>query len=386
MNADGKKAGRIPWLTGLKGFCCLHIFTHHFFLGFYPATYYGAEAASKTVSGIDVRMASEPFGVILNGSYSLCTFLMISAFLFACKVMRDEESGKRTDFFTLIRRRYLRLMVPFGAVVCLYYVVIRTLDRLHLNVTGKTLSLPFREAVKHVVLYQWFFYDVEIDGIFWTMSLFLVGACLAAFFALFDRKERWYMPFVYLGISYPIVLRDHYYAGVLMGVILADLLCFGRLQDLSARFPALGQPAVRYAAGILSLLVSVFLGGYPCHAPVDGTAYALLPEIGILGAVRYDYFHCLASFLLMGALFLLPWSFGLSGKVMTWLGERSFAFYLVHMLILEYFGYYFEMVLEQRTGSFHLSCAATYAACLLIILPAAELMHRTVEAWSLKLL
>ena len=397
MSSDRKT--RIPWLTGLKGLICLQIFTHHFFLGIYPATFYGSEVPSKTASGIDTVMASHPLGAFINGNFGVCIFLMISAFLFASKIMRDDLSGKRTDLFRLCSRRYFRLMVPFAATTCVYYAVVRTLDRLAMNTSGKTLHLPFKEALKHAVLYQWFFYDTEIDGIFWTMALFLWGAMLAAFFALFDRRERWYMSLVYLAVSVPIVLKDHYYAGVLFGVILADLVCYGRLERLwrraSGRFSGAGSlesgtvgggsagvAGLRAAAGACLLLLGIFLGGYPSHAPVEGTVYALVPAPGLLGVIRYDYMHCWGAFFLIAAFFLLPLSLGLNGRVMQHLGDISFSFYLLHMLVLEYFGYWFHMTLEQRTGSPLLAGIATWLACVALILLGAELLHRTAEKWS----
>jgi len=359
-------------VNGLKGICCFLVFFHHLLLAFYPATYFGAEAESKMAAELDIKLSYQPYGILNNGNFWVCVFLVISAFLFAKKVMREKE----VNMFSLCVKRYLRLMIPVGIVGIANWILIHAMDLTGLNYIHKTTELSVVGLLQHILFNQWFTTDILIAGHFWTMHLFFFGAIAAAVLAMMSSRQRWYMPLLYLLIAYGLSDDYPYYLCIVSGVIIADWVTYERWKNWS--FPTI------WPLGVILILAALFLGAYPSYVNPEGTVYRYLMMLARNPGNAFIVFHSIGAALLMIGICMLPRKRILESKLMNSFGQISFAFYLLHMMVLEYLGYYLKDMFEKLTGNMHVAAAIAFFLCLVVLVVLSVAFHRYVEKWCSK--
>ena len=222
---------KIPWVNGLKGVACLIVFAHHFANSFFPSTFSGLASESRTVSGFDTTFAFKPYGILLNGNFAVTLFVVLSAFLFAGKAMENTLLEMKQDVFKTCTRRYLTLMLNTAVVSYFYYFLSWILTKLNLNYMNYFPGAKLKSFPVHILFLQWVTEDSSIVGPLWTMKIFLIGSFIALFLGMWSSKNRWYMPFVYFVIAFPLGYLYPYYFAVMMGVTLADLYFFDRVEQ-----------------------------------------------------------------------------------------------------------------------------------------------------------
>ncbi|MBP3295331.1 MAG: acyltransferase family protein, partial [Lachnospiraceae bacterium] len=163
-----KNTARLAWLDGLKGLACFGVFTHHFFLANFPSSYYGAEMPSLLPGGVDTLFSYKPYGVFLNGNFWVCLFLLISAYLPACQIMRTPDDKLRSRAGTMILKRYPRLMLPTFSVAVINFILLHILNALHLNYINKPLDYSVGGLLMHGLVLMWTKADGTLIGPFWT--------------------------------------------------------------------------------------------------------------------------------------------------------------------------------------------------------------------------
>lgn len=368
-NRETKASNRIPWINGLKGLACLMVFFHHFFLSFYPGIYYGPEAAPKTSSGIDILMGVKPYGFILNGNFAVNIFIMISAFLFALKTMNDDKNGKETNLLNVCLQRYLRLMPPVAIVSVIYYALMWILTRTGHNYAGFQSELTPFGVIKHIFLYQWFTNDAKLMGPLWCMYVIFLGGFIAVFLSKMTKPERKYMPLVYLVISFALMFVDTNYLPVGLGVLLADLYCNDRLQKVKPK------KFLSLALGICLILAGLFFGGYPSYAAPDNFVYGFVQRLP--GNIFLS--HGVASFLLILGIMLLPSTVILSSKILGFLGDISFAVFLVHTIYINLLSYYLTDLLSDKMGNYNTGAMICFAITIILVIGTSVLFHLFVE-------
>lgn len=381
---------RIPWINGLKGFSCFMIFVHHFMLAFYRASYYGTDAASKTASGIDTRLSTEFYGIVVNGNFYLCIFMVVSAFLFARKILKGKITGQQEDLFLLSLKRYLKLMLPVAVYGIFNYFFIRFLNITGGNYLNKTMDFPFHTLIKHILITQWVSYDVTLTGIFWTMEIFLLGSYIAVFLALVDSHDRWYMVFVYPFIAYAVCEINHYYVGIVLGVWVADILVFDRIKQIrdfinkSVDKPWLPETLShtgRYLVCLLLIFPVLYLGAYPSYVRPTENLFRFLTFLAKDMPECYSVYHCIAAALLLLVLQIWPGRTIFSTRFFLHLGDLAFAVYMLHMMLIEYLGYYLVDRLTEQLGNYVEATAIVFVVLILLLFLLAEGFHRSVERW-----
>mgnify|MGYP002625442117 CR=1 FL=1 len=418
-----KQNARVPWLDGLKGLACLGVFTHHFMLAFFRASYFGGEAPSMTASGLDTRLSYEPYGVLINGNFWVCVFLVISSFLLAAKVMRaalaEEQAGDtdasregndggsgavpakepQTSRFrevvsTILLRRYPRLMLPALAVGIGNYLLLFLLNRFRLNYIGVRTELSPLGLLLHSLVIQWITPDTLVLGPFWMLHTLLFSSFLAVLLAIPGGKKKGFFPFLYLLLLYPFGSIDRYYTGAVWGVFLADVVVFERVKDWAfalglSRLLEKGFLPLRRTAGFLTVLAGLYLGGYPSYVTEPVNFYRHFGFYVHRVQSAYQILHCLGAFLLLLGIFLWRDAFAsgegresksplLENRCSLLLGRLSFAVYLLHILWIEYLGYYLVDSLKGALG-YVPATALVYVLLLVLILLSAEGFHRSVE-------
>ncbi|MCR5127043.1 MAG: acyltransferase [Lachnospiraceae bacterium] len=381
-----KNTARLAWLDGLKGLACFGVFTHHFFLANFPSSYYGAEMPSLLPGGVDTLFSYKPYGVFLNGNFWVCLFLLISAYLPACQIMRTPDDKLRSRAGTMILKRYPRLMLPTFSVAVINFILLHILNALHMNYINKPLDYSVGGLLMHGLVLMWTKADGTLIGPFWTLHYFLLVPLFAMLLAIPARRENRFMPCIYAGLLIAFfeydILFDYYMAGVL-GVLLADLTCHDRFAFLTGRFPALRRKMPLLLLSLLLLLTGLWLGGYPSYVEPEG----LYRHFMVLDSRNNGVsvlLHIAGAFLLLCAMHL--WKAAslpdlLSAGPFQFLGAISFPIYMIHMPWIEYLGYYLMDRFRDLTGSAAHAAFPVYLILLILVLLSAWLFHSTIEKW-----
>ncbi len=371
----------ITWINGLKGLACLVVFFHHFFLTFIRGVYYGKTVESVTESGIDIKLGYKPYGVLLNGNFAVCLFIMISAFLFARKTFMTQIEGGKTDLLPIMAKRYLRLMLTVLPAGILYYLMIGLSDALNTNAAGiYPVASPARLLLSAVVI-MWFRSDSSVLGPLWCIYALFIGTFIAVTFASLSNKERKFMPLVYAALSVLISLLDIYYLPVGVGIFIADIYCYDRVGQWKLNF--LKNKAVRIIGGIALIVLGLFFGGYPSYDTPENFIYLF---IGFIGNTTPVFAHTLGAVLLMAGCMSLPKTCFLSSKPLNYLGDISFGVYLLHTIMINCFSYYIRMYFGNAGMSYMGSVWVTFGISAAIVIVASVLYHMLIEKNINKLL
>ena len=407
------KKERITFLDGLKGFACLGVFTHHFFLSFFPASYFGTEAAVMTASGFDASLSVEPYSFFVNGNFWVCLFLVVSAFLVSNKIFqlrisyevlqgsasdsvsheREQQCGQMPIFDTLsatLLKRYLRLMIPAALIGIFSYFLTDLLTFTGLNYLGKVNVLSFPSFLYHAVVHMWIFVDSSVQGPFWMLHYLLFGSYLAILIALATPlKNRW-TPLIHLFLTVVLGILNHYYVGIVLGVMICYLYHYGiSLQKTSDRgclakiMSLLTQNNIlRSAVGILLLLTGLFLGAYPSYVKPDNI-YRIFNAYAFRDPDAYELIHSIAAACLLASFFLLK---GLadffSTKPFLFLGKLSFSIFLIHSILLEHLGYFIMHKTNALIGNYSFAGILTYLILFCLLIPLSFACYGTIERFG----
>lgn len=390
------KKERITFLDGLKGFACLGVFTHHFFLSFFPASYFGTEAAVMTASGFDASLSVEPYSFFVNGNFWVCLFLVVSAFLVSNKIFqlrtsyetfqggasdsvsheKDRQGSQMPVFDTLsatLLKRYLRLMIPAALIGIFSYFLTDLLTLTGLNYLGKINTLSFPSFLYHAVVHMWIFVDSSVQGPFWMLHYLLFGSYLAILIALATPlKNRW-TPLIHLFLTAALGILNHYYVGIVLGVMICYLYhCRTSLQNR----------ILRGATGILLLLAGLFLGAYPSYVKPDNI-YRIFNAYAFRDPDAYELIHSIGAACLLASFFLLKeLADFFSTKPFLFLGKISFSIYLVHSMLLEHLGYFIMHKMNDFIGNYSIAGILTYLILFSLLLPLSLTCYYTVERFG----
>lgn len=404
---------RITFLDGLKGFACLGVFTHHFFLSFFPASYFGTEAAVMTASGFDAALSVEPYSFFVNGNFWVCLFLVVSAFLVSNKIFqmrisyeafqcgvsdnvsheKERQGGQMPIFDTLsttLLKRYLRLMIPAALIGIFSYFLTDLLTLTGLNYLGKVNALSFPSFLYHAVVHMWIFVDSSVQGPFWMLHYLLFGSYLAILIALATPlKNRLALP-IHLFLTAALGILNHYYAGIVLGVMICYLYHYGiSLQKISDKgflikiMSLLTQNKIlRGTVGILLLLSGLFLGAYPSYVKPDNI-YRIFNAYAFRDPDAYELIHSVAAACLLASFFLLKGLADLfSTKPFLFLGKLSFSIFLVHSILLEHLGYFIMHKTRDLIGNYSFAGILTYLILFCLLIPLSFACYSTIERFG----
>jgi len=379
---------RISWIHGLKGLACLLVFFHHFFLTFYRATYTGDLADSRTLSGIDATFGYRPYGLILNGNFAVCLFLIISAFLFAGKIMKQKKQTFEIDFFHICAKRYLQLMLHVAFIGIGLYLIKHILTFCMQDISAFPFQLTCKELLLEILFFQWITPSGRILGVLWTMKFFLLGAFLAAFLGTWSSKKRWYMPIIYFIVSYPLEFLSEYNFTVVLGVILADLYHFDRieqyltfLKEHKIDLTFFRQKKWRNFFGSILLIIGLLIGSYPSYSEPTNLLYGLLMRIfGKIFPLTYmSAIHGFGVFTVMCGLFILTNHPILSSRWFESLGNISMGIYLLHGVIIAILNLGVFPMIFGRIENYHLAVLVIFVLVTVLTIIFAWLYRLYIE-------
>lgn len=374
---------RIKWLDGLKGLACLLVFVHHFLLSFFSAAYFGAESHTR-LHGYDTYLASAPIGVFANGNFQVCIFLLIAAFLPAKRIMECRKEDLQDVAGRMLLKRYPRLMIPVFSVCALNYVILFLVNRLGLNYMGTELSYHGYSYFLHSLYDLFLVPDTGLLGPLWSICYIFLGSVTAIALAIPAKKERWYLPLVYLVIARALVRQSMQFMPCVLGVMLADLIVNERV-----RIPWTKRRGI--LASVALIAGGLFLGGYPSHVKPENI-YRVFSFINARVEQQenvYIVYHSIGAALVFAGIYL--WNKAglfsvLSTKLFTFLGRISLGVYLVHQLWLTYLGNYFMDSLKASWGSYARAACLGFPVLLALVIVSAVVFRQVIEKPTEKLL
>jgi peptidoglycan/LPS O-acetylase OafA/YrhL len=348
--------GRLPHLDGLRGVAAIVVVIAHLAAAFVPALYFGSQG--RIVPQWQATFATWPSFVIINGSFAVFIFFVLSGFV----ISASADAAKSAIYKNCIAR-IIRLSVPCAASILLAGGLLdtglnswladaaRIVDHSWISgyVGGSSILHILREAVGSYYWKGGSFLNPPL----WTMQRELLGSL--AIYCVFGsiRQMQWRLCLCAFAVAVLIMstLEAPYYLCFIAGTLLFVL------RDNLRYFPSW--------SGVLMLIVGLFLGGRPYGEPPPESFY-YVPFI-IFG--RHFYAYCWpvgATLIVTGTLVSSTAAKALGCKVGQFLGRISFGVYLVHFPLLKSIMAYF-FVSWGQFGAFEFIISAFFYLCCVII-------------------
>lgn len=372
--------GRLDWITGVKGWCCVTVVILHLLACFYSEV---LTAATYIFDGSTYNYISlTPLNILFNGSFSVYIFWMISSFLIAISWYEKHSSA---DMERKLLNKYFRPLLPIIICSVLAFILIKT--NLYYNVqAGEIIGnsfftnerdwslVTFRTLVEDVLWNDFFTGRVTLIPPLWTMPTELIGSCMTVLLLVLfgDNKYR----YILWGILSVILLKySVLYLCFIMGIVLADYI-------RNMKKPLTGL-------GMLSFCVGVVLGSYPPSG---------IPQSGIYGwiyqnvVVKYNEFllvgtgvHLMyvlaAALILFGCISCVFLRKSMENPLFVWLGERSFYIYILHIPIIMSVTAWTFVKIYNSSFKYKVSVVVSGVVTFIVCLAFSEILRYISEKW-----
>ncbi len=330
-------------LDGLRGVAALVVIIHHYALMLYPTMVLNDPAQAK--STFDAWVATTPLNLFIGGHFSVCLFFVLSAYVLTRKHVGQPDG---LPLILSIAKRYPRLGIPIFASVILCFIalfirtfflhggwdIIKNEQWVFFSQFIPFLQKALIEGTTGAILYGL----NNFNGPLWTMQIEFYGSLgVFLFLFLFDTTS-WRWRVALYGIATILAWRTYYLAFIL-GLILSEIQV-----RRTHWFQWIGS---RSWVAIVLAGSGLFLGSIPVFFENwDSTFYDFLPRGGWLQG-----YHILGALFLVVAVInnnvLRSW---LSTPLCHFIGKISFAMYLTHVVVLEYFSRTIIHLLESGIG------------------------------------
>ncbi|MEI6588178.1 MAG: acyltransferase [Candidatus Moraniibacteriota bacterium] len=359
---------KIRYLDGLRGLAAFEVIFHHFILAFYPALFSGPEILTHMKAGEEVYLSGSPLNLLYNGNFAVCIFFVLSGYVLSHKFFLHKDHEIITASAI---KRYVRLAIPVAvSIFCVFILMKFSLfyNQQAAEISGSgwlggfwTFRPDFLDALKQMFFGTFFSNIFDYNATLWTIAFEFMGSFLVfGFLAVFGKMKNRHLAYFF----FAVVFFQTYYLAFILGMLLSDIMA--HKNTIIRKF----DKSKLLSLGLL--ILGLFLGSYPSGRDITGTMYAFMynpllsePEIvyHVLGA------FCVILVLLDSKKLQKFFSY----KYFLFLGEISFAMYLLHFLILGSFSSFVFLKLvplmsyaEAFGISFILSVALTFALSYLM--------------------
>jgi peptidoglycan/LPS O-acetylase OafA/YrhL len=317
---------KIRYMDGLRGLAAFVVVLNHFALAFYPALFFGSDVQSQH---IETFMSGSVFNIFYNGNFAVCIFFVLSGFVLSHKFFLQKDHEIITESAV---KRYVRLAIPVAMSIFVAFIFMRFslfYNRQVAVISGSgwfgdfwNFKPNFLDALNQIFIKSFFADGSDYNSVLWTIAFEFSGSFLVfGFLALFGKiKNRYWAYLVAI-----IFFFQTYYLAFILGVLLSDLMAHKNM--LIREFDR--SKLIRTAL----LFWGLFLGSYPSGRAVTETVYAFLEKPFLLNSSLT--YHISGAFLVIAVLLdskRMQKIF--SSRYLLFLGEISFAMYLLHFIIL----------------------------------------------------
>lgn len=372
---------KISWANCLKGILCLAVFTSHFLLAFYPASYGGDITLSH--NAVDVLLAKEPFAILFNGRYCVYLFLTIGAYVFADKLLKSSNSKK--EGYSLFKR-YFRFAIPLF-VVCLITLLIYKL-KLFTNIEcSKITKSWWLETLyaNELNLYNLFtnpFFLIPFVGestystAFWMLNYSFFGTYLVYILAVIFRNKKINIIFITLPLFW-LFINSSIYLSFVLGFLVAYIDNNFELNIFDNKWLC-----------FLFVVVGFIFGSIPISA---ASRFELVNQL-LKSPLAYKIeikktCYEISSFLIIFGLCKLFNNDDKSNmKLLNKIGDISFSIYLIHIALICSISSTLFMALYRICSNYDIAVFITYIISLIVLIVLSTLFDILIEKNSNKLI
>ncbi|PCJ57070.1 MAG: hypothetical protein COA79_17215 [Planctomycetota bacterium] len=325
------KQVRQTHFDSIRGIAALIVVFNHFLAAFFPYAIFGVQSQYIQRSSWEDIFFYPPFGGLVAGQFAVCLFFILSGYVLSYGFLGGQ--GHARKIIANIFKRPIRL----GGLV-LFTVLISSLFWwggwfLNNEVSVHSTSIPwysrywkgafeFKELLINLST-SLFYHGAKYNPPLWTIRVELYGSILVYLFVFFFGNFRFRLFFLFIAL---IFLFDSLFLGFVFGVIIADLV-----KNHPFFIKVLSNKKLLIA--LIPLLL--FFVSFPFSVSGDflkETVYGLLPVDQIAGGYLYPLIGALLLFLLiLGSTKIQSI---LNHKYLKFLGEISYALYVIHFLVL----------------------------------------------------
>jgi peptidoglycan/LPS O-acetylase OafA/YrhL len=284
----------------------------------------------------------------IYGSLGVDVFFVLSGFLITTLLVREKERTGSVTLKGFYTRRFFRIIPVYLFTVLLYFLAVRATHD-SVKTTQFNVALPWLlsfmqeyrpESSGNILGHAWTLGIEEKFYIFWPLLLL----------ALYPFRARAWLCLgaIFVALLFSPYLYSRSYGGLLIGAVLGIALSVAGRWNKFKALSAIPD----------SLLCLLVVGAYVLHG--HSNAYVLL----FSGTVAL-----LVSSLVLRTGFVRRF---LEAPILIFIGKRSYAMYLIHVLVLNVV----EDVLPKLLApNWYLVIGTSYV----LTIAAASLMHVTIE-------
>lgn len=365
--------GRLVALDSLRGIAALTVMLGHAAGMFMPGHWLFEAVPSpgwEAVPALANFVRNSPLAILLNGSLMVHLFWVMSGLVLSAPLLRSESSLRTAQsaakrYFRLLPLAFVTTMASYFLHVASWYSVEEFNSSTRFGVAmlvfagGSELSLA--TALKDALLF-----GSSFNMPLWTIkyeflgSLFLFGL-VACTLPLKRRRLVWGACLTVLAF-----IPDAFYlADFVAGLLLADVLLIRGEGPSLGKWASVGLGVLAWSLGATS---SGWLTEWVRQIPGgDNIVFKLLPAIlFVLLALRSVTVESL-----------------LKMRPLIWLGERSFALYVVHALTIHLVGHGVAVVCVRQGIPPLTSSAIGFTAFLIATLWISDWLTKTVDIPSM---
>lgn len=364
---------RIEGINGIRGCAAFLVMMYHIMLAIYPATFF-PDTSAHSINGLDVQFSQNPLNVIINGSFWVNVFCVISGMVIFYQIVTADNMGKISK---TIVKRYFRLALPVFFACVYVYLLLLFIPFKNGELASVTHSpwlvnvyphVPsFREVFSQAFIRIWFFGESYFSNGFWVLATILKGSFLSILLGLVFRENKGNRVLLLFGLAFVLFLRvSNGMAPFICGCIICGLYLNKKIMHNR----------------VLSLLLiagGLFLGGYPSYVSPTNFVYRILSRF-LFASDMVFVWHCVGAFVfLFGCLMNFQLCQWMEGKAVNWLGNKSFSLYLVHIPTIYCVTPYIFLVCNEKVASYSLSAIITVILTVGVNLMVTVLFHYTAE-------
>lgn len=321
-------------LDSLRGLAALVVVIVHFMASFLPFALFGDQPKSAShLPTLEAWFFYPPLGLLVAGQLAVSLFFILSGYVLSLRYLGRTVGIAKALEMTAKRPIRLGGLVWFSMSL---YALFWYLGWFHNNpaaeLTGSHLWLSlWWPGELNVELFftdlftRSFSHGTNYNNPLWTIGFELYGSLLVfAFLLLFSAfKYRLWVLFGLVLLFYQSML-----VGFWLGVIMAEI------QQRPTRTPDAIKPQLKKAVLVIGGLVFLWMAAYPFYLPAElkaQTIYGWLPD-GIAFGMGFLMLAAWLGFTLV--LYSPLIQRALDGRFLHYLGDVSYALYVMHVFVI----------------------------------------------------
>ena len=317
---------RYHYLDGLRGLASLFVANWHFFCAFVPE-------ATSAYSDRTWLVSDTPVAVAYNGGFAVSIFFVLSGF-----VLANSAAKRHLQLWFSVVQRYVRLAIPVLVSTLLAWLMLKlfphTVGELKVLIPSKWLTFVYDRdfpglgtaivsgGAKVFTSGNSFF-----NNVLWTMKIELLGSWLVYLVYKITKVKALIGALAAIALSGIVIGRPEFSAFA-VGALLRECVVARRLPTV-----------MPWAALCVGVFLGAMMQGYD-HRVIEGRLHLALPNIlarhpNLTLGEPHKLFDLIGSLLVVYAFLTIPKLQAIfSHRSFRLLGEISFGFYLVHVILI----------------------------------------------------